>query len=210
MVKTLLEKANEAESRFGINPRRDGVCRLDLAEVFDNHNPVALEIGSGKGRFLVEAGRENPAINYVGVEKSLRYYRHVLRRLASWDVRNARIVNYDAAVVVEEMLASQSIAEIHIYFPDPWPRSKHHKRRIVREDVLQNFARILEPSGHGVYVTDHAEYFEAAVPEFREYFEVMVGEVSGVSPRTNYEAKYRKEGRPIYEVRFSGARYRGR
>ena len=210
MGRTDLEKAEEAEPHFGINPRRDGVRPLDLASVFGNPNPVVLEIGSGKGRFLVESARANPGVNFLGIEKSLHYYRHILRRLATWSARNARIINYDASEVVSDMLADESIREVHIYFPDPWPRSKHQKRRIVRKDVLRNFMRILQPGGHGVYVTDHAESFESVVPELEEFFDVTAGEVTGIPPRTNYEAKYREEGRPIYEVRFRLSRDRGR
>jgi tRNA (guanine-N7-)-methyltransferase len=142
-------------------------------------------------------------MNWIGTEWSLHYYRVIVQRLQKWDVRNARVINYDASIVLASMLPSESVREIHIYFPDPWPRKRETKRRIIRNEVLHQMKRVLEPGGGGWYVTDHKDYFEAALPLFEDVFVVEAGEVrSEVPPRTNYEAKYREAGRPIYQVRF--------
>ncbi|MBW3672254.1 MAG: hypothetical protein KY432_11360, partial [Acidobacteria bacterium] len=90
----------------------------------------------------------------------------------------------------------------HIYFPDPWPKKKTKKRRFIQDDVLEQLSRILEHGGSGLFVTDHCGYFEDAVPVFERWFAIEAGEVTGTEPRTNYEAKYREEGRPIFEIRF--------
>jgi len=92
---------------------------------------------------------------------------------------------------------------VHVYFPDPWPRTKQQKRRIIRPEVLEQFARVLVPGGWGIYVTDHKEYFDAAAPLIEARFP-SERRVPGPDdpPRTNYEAKYREQGRPIYEIRF--------
>jgi tRNA (guanine-N7-)-methyltransferase len=101
------------------------------------------------------------------------------------------------------MVLDASVAEVHIYFPDPWPRPKEQKRRIVRDEVLQEIKRVLVPGGSGIFVTDHKHYFERAAPLIEKVFR-SERRVPGPSdlPRTNYEAKYRAEGRAIYEVRF--------
>src|SRR5262245_5792181 len=101
------------------------------------------------------------------------------------------------------MIPSASLSEIHIYFPDPWPRKREQKRRIIRAEVLAEMRRTLVPGGAGIYVTDHREYFEIAAPRIAELFR-SEARVPGPEdpPRTNYEAKYRAEGREIYEVRF--------
>lgn len=188
-------------SEYGINPRHDPRRTLDPRELFGNDNPVTLEIGSGKGRFLLTEGRANPGRNYLGIEKSLHYYRVIVDRLERHALPNTRIINEDAAVVLREMLPEDSIDELHIYFPDPWPRKRERKRRMIRPEVMPLFVRVLSAKGKGIWVTDHEEYFHSALPVLEEWFDVEAGPAMG-EPRTNYEAKYRAAGRPIWEARF--------
>lgn len=191
------------ESELVLNPRDSGFHRLDLQQWFGNTNPVILEIGSGKGRFLIGTATERPDRNLVGIEKSLHYHRVIRDRVLKRHLTNVRLVNHDAFLVLRDMIPDASIAELHIYFPDPWPRKKEQKRRIIRAEVLKEIRRVLVEGGSAIYVTDHREYFEAAAPlieaEFRSERRIPGPDDA---PRTNYEAKYRAEGRPIYEVRF--------
>lgn len=186
-----------------INPRESGLVPLNFGELFGNDHPVVMEIGSGKGRFLIASAIEQPDRNFVGIEKSLHYYRLIRDRVSKRGLPNVLLINYDAFPVLQKMLHDNSISEIHIYFPDPWPRKKEQKRRIIRPDALAEMRRVLEPGGSGIYVTDHREYFEAAAPLIAEVFRSET-RIPGPEdpPRTNYEAKYRAQGREIYEVRF--------
>lgn len=186
-----------------INPRETGFVRLDFEALFGNRNPVVLEIGSGKGRFLMAAATERPDLNLVGIEKSLHYHRLIAERVAKRSLRNVRLINHDAFMVLQKMVPDASIAEVHIYFPDPWPRPREQKRRIVRPEMLAEIRRVLIAEGTGIFVTDHESYFEKAAPLIESFFEAE-RRIPGPEdvPRTNYEAKYRAEGRPIYEVRF--------
>jgi tRNA (guanine-N7-)-methyltransferase len=187
----------------GINPRELNFDRLDLSELFRNDNPVVLEIGSGKGRFLIESATADPGRNYLGIEKSLHYYRVIVRRLEHHGVANARIINYDAFAVLETMIGTETLSEVHVYFPDPWPRKRERKRRLMHEELLRQLERAMKPDALGVYVTDHRDYFEAALSSLAAIFEVQSGEApQNRPPRTNYETKYRAEGRPIYEAVF--------
>jgi tRNA (guanine-N7-)-methyltransferase len=190
-------------SEVTIDPRATGFVRLDLAELFGNDHPVVLEIGSGRGRFLVGSAIEQPDVNFIGVEKSLHYHRVIGERVRKRQLANARLINHDAFLVVRDMLPDASIREIHIYFPDPWPRTRHQKRRIIRPETLEQFRRVLVDGGSGIYVTDHREYFEVAAPLIEAAFrsERRIPSIDD-PPRTNYEAKYREEGREIFEVRF--------
>jgi tRNA (guanine-N7-)-methyltransferase len=188
---------------IAINPRETGFVRLDLHEVFGNDHRVVLEVGSGKGRFLISSAIEQPETNFIGIEKSLHYHRVIRERVAKRKLTNVRLINHDAFLVMRDMLADASLTEIHVYFPDPWPRKREQKRRIIRAEVMREIGRVLVPGGLGIYVTDHREYFEAAAPVIEQFFRAE-RRVPGAAdlPRTNYEAKYRAEGRAIYEVRF--------
>jgi tRNA (guanine-N7-)-methyltransferase len=186
-----------------INPRETGFVRLDFADLFGNAHPVVLEIGSGKGRFLIATATERPDLNLVGIEKSLHYHRVIRERVEKRQLTNVRLINHDAFPVLQKMVPDASVAEVHIYFPDPWPRPKEQKRRIVRAEVLEELRRVLVEGGSGIYVTDHKQYFEKAAPLIEQVFRAE-RRVPGPDdlPRTNFEAKDRAEGRPIYEVRF--------
>jgi tRNA (guanine-N7-)-methyltransferase len=192
-----------SELQIAINPRETGFHALDFAELFGNAHPVVVEIGSGKGRFLISTALERPEVNLVGIEKSLHYHRLIRERIAKRHLTNVRLINHDAFVVLQRMIPDASVSEVHIYFPDPWPRTRQQKRRIIRAEALAEIRRVLVDGGSGIYVTDHAEYFESAAPLVEAMFaaERRVPTADD-PPRTNYEAKYREEGRPICEIRF--------
>jgi tRNA (guanine-N7-)-methyltransferase len=187
----------------GINPREIGFVLLDFGQIFDNANPVIVEVGSGKGRFLIAAATEQPGTNFMGIEKSLHYHRVMRDRVVKRGLRNVRLINHDAFLVLQKMVPDASVSEVHIYFPDPWPRRREQKRRIIRPQVLAEIRRVLVEGGSGIYVTDHREFFESSAPLIAQWFRSET-RIPGPSdaPRTNYEAKYRAEGREIYEVRF--------
>lgn len=190
-------------NEFAIDPRESGFTRLDLHQLFGNDRPVVLEIGSGKGRFLLSSAVERPDHNFIGIEKSLHYHRVIRERVKKRALTNIRLINHDAFLVMRDMLPDASIAEIHVYFPDPWPRQRYQKRRIIRSEALSEMRRVLVAGGVGIFVTDHNEYYEAAAPAIAAVFP-SEARIPGPDdpPRTNYEAKYRAEGRAIYEVRF--------
>ena len=190
-------------NEFAIDPRETGFVRLDVAELFGNGHRVVLEIGSGSGRFLISGATEQPDVNFIGIEKSLHYHRVIRDRVVKRALTNIRLINHDAFLVLRDMLPDASIDEIHIYFPDPWPRKRQQKRRIIRAEVLGEMWRVLVSGGGGIYVTDHSQYYEVAAPLIEQFFrsERHVSQ-AGDPPRTNYEAKFRQEGREIFEVRF--------
>ena len=191
------------EAQLVINPRERGFVLLDFAELFGNAQRVVMEIGSGKGRFLIASATEQPDVNFVGIEKSLHYHRVIRDRVMKRNLENVRLINHDAFLVLQKMVADETLSEIHIYFPDPWPKKREKKRRIIRPEALAEMRRTLTGNGAGIFVTDHREYYEEAAPLIAEVFRSEAREPQPEdAPRTNYEAKYRAEGRPIYEVRF--------
>lgn len=180
---------------------------VDFARLFGNDRPVEMEIGCGKGGFLLRQAKAHPDRNYFGVEYANKFYRFAADRMARWGVGNVRIVRTDAKVLVIHRLPSACLAALHVYHPDPWPKKRHQKRRLVVPEFAEAAARVLAPGGRWAVQTDHAEYFEQirqvvlARPEFVQtpYDDPDFGTVDERT-ETNYETKYLRENRPIYRL----------
>ena len=134
---------------------------IDWGALFGNENPVEIEIGCGKGRFLLEASRQHPEINYVGVERALKYVQHAKERLLKRNATGVFLIWSDAAYLVDRYIGEGTVDAYHVYFPDPWPKKRHHKRRLFRNEVwLNGLIRTLNSSRGRIHVaTDYAEYF---------------------------------------------------
>jgi tRNA (guanine-N7-)-methyltransferase len=174
--------------------------------LFANPHPVEIEIGTGKGTFLTNQAKSRPEINFLGIEYAAWFWRYASDRLRRNACMNTRTVRAEAAFFFKEFVSDSSVDAIHIYFPDPWPKKRHHKRRLIQPPFLLEMHRVLKPAGRLQMVTDHAEYFEqmqqvlAASPLKRvDYIppgSANEGEVVG----TNFERKYREEGRPFFST----------
>lgn len=179
---------------------------LNFAELFGNDHPVEMEIGSGKGTFLTQQAKAHPETNFFGVEYARWFWRYASDRLRRNNCLNARTVRAEAMFFVREHLANECLDVLHIYFPDPWPKKRHHKRRLIQEPFMQEVLRILKPGGRLQIVTDHPGYFEQIEPVVRSSPLKVVdynrpgsageGEFVG----TNFERKYKREGRPFFAI----------
>ena len=180
---------------------------LDFAAVFGNDRPVEMEIGMGKGTFITESARAHPEVNFFGIEWARWFWRYASDRLRRNGCLNARTVRADAAFFVREFVKDDALAVLHIYFPDPWPKKRHHKRRLIQPKFVPVMARVLGPGGRVQVVTDHKGYWEENIePTIRDSgLEVVdysrpgsagAGEFVG----TNFERKYAREGRPFYAI----------
>lgn len=179
---------------------------LDWAALFGNANPVEMEIGMGKGTFITEAAKAHPEINYFGIEWANWFWKYASDRLRRNGCMNARTVRNDAVFFVKEYVPADSLSVLHVYFPDPWPKTRHNKRRLIQESFMREIERILIPGGRLQVVTDHKDYFEQIdavvkasklkVVEYNRPGGAGEGEFVG----TNFERKYKREGRPFYAV----------
>ena len=179
---------------------------LNWAELYGRVAPVELEIGMGKGTFLTDQARARPDINFFGIEWARWYWRYASDRLRRNQCFNARTVRAEAGYFLSEFVPAASLSVLHIYFPDPWPKARHHKRRLVQPPFLRQAERVLIPGGHLRIVTDHAEYFEQiqavvkasnlTVIDYTRPGSAPEGEFVG----TNFERKYRREGRPFHAL----------
>jgi tRNA (guanine-N7-)-methyltransferase len=170
------------------------------SRVFGREAPLEIEVGSGKARFLLEAARRQPLHDFLGIELSLAYYRICRDRLARASLPNACVLRADARRFVERALAPSSIRAFHVYFPDPWPKKRQRKRRLLDGVGLELFASRLEPGGTLRIETDHAGYAESIEPllETVASLERLDWSALPAPPETHYELKYRAEGRPIW------------
>jgi tRNA (guanine-N7-)-methyltransferase len=174
--------------------------RFDAGARFGRLAPLEVEIGSGKARFLLASARAHPAHDFVGVERSLSYYRLCRDRAARARVGNAAMVRADGRVFVETALAPKSVRALHVYFPDPWPKKKQKKRRLLDGVFLEIAASRLEPGGILRIATDHPDYgteLETLVETVRP-LERLAWDALPPPPPTNYEIKYAVQGRPIW------------
>jgi tRNA (guanine-N7-)-methyltransferase len=174
--------------------------------LFGNGHPLELEIGVGKGTFLVDQARCRPQINFLGIEQARRYWMYASDRMRRNDLTNARIVHADAAYFIAGFITDGSLAAVHVYFPDPWPKARHHKRRLIQEPLVAELDRALEPGGRLQIVTDHSAYFQqiqevvrSSALEPADYVTPGTAE-QGEFVGTNFERKYRREGRPFHAI----------
>jgi tRNA (guanine-N7-)-methyltransferase len=187
-----------------------GAVVIDWAALFGNDQPIELEVGSGKGLFLANAAKANPGRNFVGVELARKYARLAAERLAKLGISNAKVWSGDARDVLARRVPDASLHAVHVYFPDPWWKKRHKKRRVFTAALVAQFERAIEPGGELHVASDVEDYFTvireliAARPRFRER---PVPEPKAPEHEldylTNFERKYRLEGRPIYRAIYT-------
>jgi tRNA (guanine-N7-)-methyltransferase len=177
---------------------------LDWATVFGNHHPVELEVGFGKGLFLLTSALVRPDVNFVGVEIVRKYQLFTATRLAKRGVGNVRLTCADARGFLRDRVGTGSLRAVHIYFPDPWWKKRHHKRRVFTPEFGAECERVLARGGRLHLATDVAEYFglmhEALVP--RAGLRPLSADepAADAAWQTNFERKARERGEAVYRA----------
>ena len=175
---------------------------VDLVSMFGNTRPVEIEIGIGKGRFLIDAAKRDSNSNFLGIEWAIKYLRIAHKRTLNANLSNIRFLRADAREFVEFFLPSNSVQAYHIYFPDPWPKKRHHKRRLINTEFRVEVERTLCAGGRVWLATDHQDYFEVIMEVFEDSLILEPVEVAWEGTRTNYERKYMDEGKLIFRQVF--------
>jgi tRNA (guanine-N7-)-methyltransferase len=179
------------------------------AALFSQPGPLEVEIGSGKGLFLLTAATCQPNRNYLGVELAQKYARFAAARLARAALPNAVVVNGDAVRLFGEVLPDASLAAVHVYFPDPWWKARHKKRRVMNERVLHDIERTLLSGGRLHFWTDVEEYFQTTL-ELVAASTRLIGPVPvpekpaehDFDYRTHFERRTRLHGQPVFRAEF--------
>ena len=177
--------------------------------LFDNERPIEIEIGSGKGLFMTNTATANPDHNFVGIEVAGKYCHFAASRLARAGLSNARMVHGDAMAIVRDRVPDRSVRAVHVYFPDPWWKDRHRKRRVMKSGFLKDIWRVLVPGGKLHFWPDVEEYF-------RTTLDLIKAEVTLDGPlrvaervaehdldyRTHFERRMRLRNLPVYRAEF--------
>lgn len=178
---------------------------LDWAVIFGNRQPVEVEIGTGKGTFLLARAAARPEINFLAVEYAKAYAAYAADRFRRAGLQNVRMIATNAGPLFANV-PDRSLLRVHIYFPDPWPKTRHHRRRLIQIPFVQQVRRALMPGGQLVIVTDHMDYFrhiQTVLPRVRGLAAVAMPRMTdceGELVGTNFERKYIAQGRPFYHA----------
>jgi tRNA (guanine-N7-)-methyltransferase len=191
------------------NPPAGSQPPIDWQQLFGNANPIEIEVGFGKGLFLLSESEKRPKTNFFGIEIVRKLQLYVATRLAIRERRNVRVACTDARALLKERVAANSVQGVYVFFPDPWWKSRHKKRRVFTPEFAVTCSRILFPGGRLNIVTDVEEYFGVMtdlvrpMPQFAE-----LPPPSESVPEhqmdylTNFERKFRLQGKPIYRASF--------
>ncbi len=180
--------------------------------IFGRAAPLEIEVGSGKGLFLRNAARGQPGVDFLGIEIARKYARFTAAGLAKAELSNARIVSGDGLRFFAELIPGSSLAAVHVYFPDPWWKKRHRKRRVMNETFVQHVERTLLPDGALHFWTDVEEYFQATLELLAAHTRlagpIAVPESPGehdLAYRTHFERRMRLSDEPVYRAEFRKA-----
>jgi tRNA (guanine-N7-)-methyltransferase len=180
---------------------------LDLRNVFGRHAPVVLEIGFGMGETTAAIARARPHHDFLGLEVHAPGVGALLKRVDELALTNVRVIRHDAVDVVAQMLGPDSLAGVHVYFPDPWPKKRHHKRRLLQPAFVQLLASRLAPGGYLHVATDWEEYAHevlatcAAEPQLENTVEAFAPRPAW-RPQTKFETRGLGLGHGVWDLLF--------
>jgi tRNA (guanine-N7-)-methyltransferase len=141
---------------------------LDFYKVFENNNPVHLEIGSGRGEFLLHKSVQHPEVNFLAIELKEKRIKTIIRQLDPKINKNVRVIKLFVDEKITDYVPEGSFQMIYIIHPDPWPKRKHHKNRLIQHDFIDVLRKILKPEGIVELSTDHEEYADWIIQHFLE------------------------------------------
>lgn len=192
--------------RYGVQWNPD--VTVDATSLFGSDGPFIIEVGFGMGLATAAIARSLPDSRFLGLEVHAPGVGKLLSEIAARDLQNLRVCRHDAVEVIDAMVAPRSVDGFHVFFPDPWPKKRHHKRRIMNPAFVNLMADRLKPGGYIYYVTDWEEYAVAtldvlgAQPNLANGF-ARWAERQPWRPVTKFEQRAINDGRPIRELYFT-------
>ena len=187
---------------YGIEPQ--GL--LNFADIFQRQAPCFLEIGFGMGDSLIEMAQQHPENDYIGIDVHLAGIGRLLHRIADLELKNLRVINGDAVELLKNHLENESLYGVYLFFPDPWHKKKHHKRRIVQTDFVNLLASKLKPAALFHMATDwqaYAEHMQTIMLE-QSHFINSAGKgqysIDTGRPETKFERRGRRLGHGVWDL----------
>lgn len=174
---------------------------LDFAAIFRREAPVEVDLGCGDGSFLTALAVENPARDFLGIERLQGRVNSACRKIERAGLTNARIIRFEISYAVEHLLPPGSIEAFYLLFPDPWPKRRHAARRLVNANFLASLHRALVPSGAVFIATDELEYFRQilrVVSASKDF--ALVTDPKSALPSSKFEREFRQRGVPIQRL----------
>ncbi len=199
---------NEEMDKYLISPGSIDE-QLNFHQLFEKDQPVEVEIGTGKGRFILSESKQRSDTNFLGIERSKKFLRIALDRMTKDPRPNCLFLCLDADFVVKLLIPERSITAYHIYFPDPWPKERHQKRRLFNPGFVDKLAKTLTPDGKIYLKTDHQEFFSYAHQQLSNNTNIKTIELDTIESiiknfeeapvtATHYEVKFRQQSKPIF------------
>ncbi len=183
---------------------------LTWQEIAGKHDNVELEIGSGKGLFLLAATVERPENFFVGIELAAKFANGAAHRLAKKNLANVSMLRGDAQRLLCDVVPNESLIRVHVYFPDPWWRNKHKKRRVLNEQAIHDIQRVLKPNGELHFWTDVLDYYEHICGQVMDLtalagprFVQQRAAAHAMDYTTHFERRARTHGQPVYRAIFA-------
>jgi len=202
-----MNKTNLNKSLLDIS---DYYIPLDLSAVFGNKNEFVLEIGFGDGDFLIEMAQRHPEKNFLGIEIKTKRFKLAAKKTEEEKNGNIKFLHMNANIAVEEIFLEDVFSRVYINFPDPWPKDRHLKHRIINFEFLQKLSKIMRKDGVLEIASDHKDYIAHSLDVFQEitFFKSEYpppGYLHNVPnrPYTKYEKGFRKEGKEIFYLMFT-------
>ncbi|MEJ2116268.1 MAG: tRNA (guanosine(46)-N7)-methyltransferase TrmB, partial [Gammaproteobacteria bacterium] len=186
--------------KYGIDVDQNQI--LDLEQVFQNVQPVVIDIGFGNGESLLTLARQHQQLNFVGVEVYRPGMGNLLKKLFEANLNNVRVINADVVELLQNNIASNSFSATLIWFADPWPKKRHHKRRLIQVPFLQLLADKLDVEGELNIATDwqpYAEHIQEKIRESNLFVETSKSSFVKKRPRTKFERRGEKLGHQVFE-----------
>ena len=179
--------------------------RLDLEQIFGRAAPLHVDLGCGDGSFLVALAQRHPEKNFLGIERLLGRVNSTAHKIDNCKIGNARVLRVETSYAVRYLLPPESVETFYLLFPDPWPKRRHQRRRVVREDFLDAVDTALVPGGMMHVATDQRDYFDQIKSSATSRFDIVdLAEASPARivdlPITKFEKRFREQGAPIYRL----------
>lgn len=178
--------------------------RLAAADIVRDGRPLEVDLGCGDGTFLMDMARNHPERDFLGVERLLGRVRKVCRKITRQGLENARVLRLESGYVAEWLLPEAAVSRIHLLCPDPWPKVRHHRRRLVQHRFLTAVDRALVAGGEFLFMTDHEEYYQWGVEKVEAFgrFEILGWEEDTFfHPKTDFQIQWEAEGKRMWRLR---------